>query len=185
MSLNWFIFLFFVAGYIKRYDVPSFIKEKVPIIFWGLVICFFVAVTAFNVYKLKVSNIPFHLRSSANDGVMFFLSTAVFLFFVGKDNIHNKIASAISNLAPYTLGVYLIHANPYLNRCGFWNYVIPESFNIPIVLHCILSCTLIFLLCIFIDFIRAKIFKVINVDGLVESLTKRLPKELPCLPSGK
>ena len=55
----------------------------------------------------------FKLKGSDYNGPVFFLSLAIFIYFV---NTSFKRGSLLTKAAPYTFGVYLIHDNPMVRR---------------------------------------------------------------------
>ena len=177
MSLPWFIYLYITAGYIKMYGVPAFIDKHAGKIFWTLVFLFFFAVTCFNGIRLYYGA-PFKLMSSANDGLMYFLSVCAFIAFRNMNISSNIILCLIAQMAPYTFGVYLIHENPLLRQMGLWKFLIPDSFSIPMPLHCFLVALSLFMLCCAIDFLRTLLFKSLKVNTMCEVITARLPKSL-------
>lgn len=176
-SLIWFIYLYLSSGYVKLHGVPSWLANNSGKIFWSLAFAFWIATASFSLMQYFRSGISFHLMSSAYDGPMFFLSICAVVYFL-KINISNKILIGISKLAPYTFGVYLIHENAFLKGCGLWSKVIPDNLDMPMPLHCVLISVAIFLSCCCIDWMRSKLFKVINVDRFAQKITAKLPKTL-------
>lgn len=167
-SIIFFSFLYLVAGYIKLFDVPKCLKKHIYLIFIGIWLILVLFATFYNIVAGE-----FKLTSSAYDGPMFFLSVAAFILVLQK-SLDNKWGLFIARIAPYTFGVYLIHENQFV-RDFLWEYVIPEHYNYPIILHCAVSCIVVFTICILIDYIRKGLFKIIKINNFVEILSSKMP----------
>lgn len=77
-------------------------------------------------------------------------------------------------ISPYTFGVYLIHTNDFVND-RIWK-LLPDIYGYPVIVHCILFCLLLFFLCIMIDFIREKLFKLLRIDNMLSNVSSKLPQ---------
>ena len=169
-SLIWFSFLYLVAGYLRLYGVPQVWAKnsgKCLVIIWATLV---VIATMMNLIKEPV----FRLISSAYDGPIFFLSLALFVFFLNR-SFNNRFCSLVVKIAPYTFGVYLIHENLFVSR-QLWILVIPYEYDMPIIIHCILICMTIFAFCSIIDVVRAKLFSLLKIDDAVSYISGKLPR---------
>mgnify|MGYP002479794872 CR=1 FL=1 len=172
-SLGWFTFLFMVAGYIRRFPLPNFwMKHKgfTVLLIWGAL---FILASCYNLIKWKMMHAKFELVSSANDGMMFFLSVAVFVFFA-YTKMEGKCAKMIAKIAPYMFGIYLIHMNPFCFK-QMWMLIIPDHYTMPIIVHCMLWCIAILIGCAIIDFIRTLLFNFCRIPKFIEWLASKLP----------
>lgn len=156
MSLFWFIFLFFVAGYLRLYKPFSMVRSRY-FIYLFILICI-----ASTLYKMGENwDIP------PFNGIAFFLSLLLFMCVLRLDMSDSRVLSkCILFIAPYTFGVYLIHDNNIL-RAVLWNdWVHLEDYYAKpyLVVVIVLVSILIFLFCSVIDFFRAKIFTALSVD---------------------
>lgn len=177
-SLAWFIFLFLVGGYIRMHNLPSIISNnKYKFVICSLVIVL-LTTCIINIRDFYPSSHFFHLIILRHDSTVFLLSLSVFCIFVDFDVSKLKCLTLISKLSPYTLGVYLIHDNIDLKNLGFWKRIIPDEYSIPMVLHCLISCVIIFVVCCLIDAIREKLFSLLKVDALAKKIAKKLPSSL-------
>ena len=157
-ELLWFVILYLIAGYIRRYSninknnankhfIVSFISYSIIIIFNIIFILlgnFLESNTILNYSThLSILNSPFVLL------------TAVELFsgFIRLKVINIKLINIISST---TLGIYLIHDN-YLLRTFIWENIFKcnEIYNSNyLIVHFLISILLLFFVCFFIDLIR-------------------------------
>lgn len=173
-SILWLSFIFLFAGYIKIYGIHPSIRNNASKLFWGLLLLFIISVSILNFLK---NGYNFKLMSQAIDGSVFFLSALCFIIFEKWTPRESRLMHLISKLSPYLLGVYLIHDNRHL-RDIIWNHCITTNLYIPIILQCILTCAIIFIICICIDYIRYHIFKIAKIDKFSEFVASKLPKQI-------
>ena len=112
--------------------------------------------------------------STSYDGPVFFLSLTMFNFFANT-SFKGQLVDKMVKIAPYTFGVYLIHAHPFW-RGRIWDTVIPHEFNMPMIVYCIGVCLVIFVVCIVIDILRGWFFKIVHVEDLCEKVSRSLPQ---------
>lgn len=112
--------------------------------------------------------------STSYDGPVFFLSLAVFVFFANT-SFNGRFVDKLVKIAPYTFGVYLIHAHPFWHG-RIWETVIPQEFKMPMVVYCLGSCVAIFLICVVIDMLRSWVFKILRVEKLCNKVSSLLPQ---------
>lgn len=168
-SLMWFSFLFLVGGFIKKYGChPKIIKNKGRLLIgmWGVL-----TLMAFVINILKGGQTT--LVSTSYHGPIFFLSLSVFIFFASTD-MHGRLVSFLSKMAPYTLAVYLIHANSFWGE-RLWDLFIPNTFVLPMFFYCLGGCFIIFFVSIAIDVFREEMFKLFKINNVVEKISSRLP----------
>ena len=173
-TLTWFSYLFFFAGYIKLYGLPEWIVQHRKTLFlaiWGILFAF---ATGLNYVK---SRDTFMLMSTAYNGPIFFLSISFFVLFTYKEEKNRQfwggyVLNAISALAPYTFGVYLIHEHPSVSAF-LWKDIIPIETNMPIVIYMLGSVLTIYVCCLCIDYIRSICFKAVGINKLVDYLNRK------------
>lgn len=168
-SLMWFSFLFLSGGYIRLFGCPKWIKIHKGVIFFLIWSLLTIMALVFNLMKGSQAK----LVSTAYHGPVYFLSLSLFIYFA-MTPLKGKMVDVICRIAPYTLAVYLIHANSFW-RGGIWKTVIPDSFNAPIILYCLSTSILIFLVCVLIDVVRSWLFIQLKIDILVERIKMKLP----------
>lgn len=167
-TIMFFGFLFLLSGYMRLYGIPKWIlhwRVYLFILIWGLLFLF---ATTINIWKGRIE-----LIGTSYDGPVFFLSLIVFILFLcaKSDDI---FSIRISKIAPYTFGVYLIHTNVFVNE-RVWN-LLPERFDYPIILHCLMFSGLLFIICIFIDIVRKQLFGIISIDKIFKRVADKLPQ---------
>lgn len=169
-SIMFFGYLYLIAGYIKLYGVPQKMVDKKWLIFF----VFWLALVVFATIVNAIRGERFQLTSSAYDGPILLLSIIVFICF-STAQLSGRVWECISKLGPYTFGIYLIHDNFFV-RGKLWDAVVPDNFAFPIIFYCVFGCIVLFLLCTVIDFLRLKLFKLLNVDTIIKRLCQRLPQ---------
>lgn len=98
-----------------------------------------------------------------------------FLSFFIDGNSEGAVASKVAKLAPYTLGVYLIHEHPVIREI-LWSTMRDwwPTLNVGIVLLVSLA---VFLFCVLIDWIRQYAFRFLRIekgiDGVVSYLKSK------------
>lgn len=174
MSVTWFIVLFFVGGYIRKYDVPEWMKKNISWLVWLGAFCFFLIHLSSNYLHYQISAAPFTIKSTANNDLTFIMSVLLFVFFVNK-TWDSSLINCISRLAPYTFGIYLCHEHPLL-RTLLWKELVPHYCFTPYFVTCILFSLIVFLLCFLIDFLREKLFQWCRINDGVKWLGRKLPQ---------
>lgn len=169
-SILWFSFLFLIAGYIKLYQLPSFIVNNRGKIISLLLFIMFVFGSLINLYHGSL----FQLISTNYHGGLFFLSFSVFVYFVFAES-PNKFFRVLAAVSPYTFGVYLIHSNMFI-QYYIWELVVPDYFDYPVIFYCLFTSMLIFGLCSIIDLMRFRFFSVLHINNRITHLTNRLPQ---------
>lgn len=102
------------------------------------------------------------------NGLPFILSVLVFLFFRQTKVSDSTCWNILVKLAPYSFGVYLIHDH-LLVRGWLWNSIpmtsLCDHWLYPIAIIGI--CTVVFLVCTFIEAIRKRLFVLTGIDRLI------------------
>ena len=172
-----FSFLFLLAGYIKINGLPQILKRHPWLSIVTITLIMFVPAMAYNVYRLKCGQ-SLMLLASDRTFIALFLSFAVFGIFCSK-TMDGKISSLICRIAPYTLGVYLIHCHPSLQQF-IWIYTIPDSWASPQWLTCpiniLLSAAVIFIICVVIDIVRKWLFDLARIPDFIDWVANKLPR---------
>ncbi|MBO1736219.1 MAG: acyltransferase [Barnesiella sp.] len=169
-SLLWFIFLFYVAAYIRLYSPFEKFKYSFGKIF--LLFCFFLAVCYLakaGISYLRYGQLPVYGKTDYN-GYTFF--SAVLLFLWTKYHTFGKktIYRLMVKIAPYAFGIYLIHDNRYIRELLWEHWIKPtryldSGYLLPVLF---LSVILIYGICTGIDYFRAKLFTYIHINKLAD-----------------
>ena len=163
--LDWFLCLFLVAAYIRKYGIAWLEKGK-----WGMILyigmCFLIwAISAFSgMVERRTGALSHYVHMPYTYNYVFVFLASVGLFYMFR-NLHikeGKAACLIRKLAPYTFGVYLLHCHNLVKDIIYsWLGVekVKESWLfIPHMIFCVL---IIYLVGTVVDFARAWIFRVV------------------------
>ena len=170
------ILIFYIIGaYIGKYCLNIKIKAIHRILIY--ILCFFLFVIVsiicyyihtrqnLNIFSVKLKKL---LRISINSFPMLNQIFAI-VIFVSQINFNQYIIKIISFIAPLTFDVYLIHDNPYIRNNYIRNLFNKESIdlNLASLIFLIIQKTfIIFLICIYIAYIRSKIFSIFKIKLL-------------------
>lgn len=164
VSLQWFIFLFFVAGYIRRYAPLKGSNKILPLFLLSWTVNYIYVLSE----KLFTGSMSTPIPYLPYNGIIFFESYFLFLLF-RDHNFKSRFWKPFVVLAPYTFGVYLIHENHFISFHLWQGAYSPlhliNSWNL--VPYIIILSISIFLICAFIDAIRSYIVKRIHLDVLL------------------
>lgn len=171
-SLIWFICLFFVGAYIKRF---GFRYKSFRLFFTiSILVCFYEVIRIFLLHYFFGKNI--RLMNYDYNGFPFVLAV---LFFCWIKNINfkdNFIIRFLVRIAPYTFAVYLIHDNRFFRSTlyslgGVSADLVDSWWMIP---HILIFSIVVFLVCIGIDFIRDRIFTLCRVNKVENIIASKI-----------
>ncbi len=157
-NLIWFIFIYIVAAYIKRYNV-NYTNNKKNLL---LVVLIIIGMFGFSVIatKLNLSNNFITYFNNMQSIPILILSILIFIYFKNLDIKNNSIILFFSKS---TFAVYLIHINANLRTYLFHNILkIDNYYNaniLELVQFVCISVLVIFFICTIIDTIRRKILE--------------------------
>lgn len=163
-----FVYLFFIAGFI-RLHLKRIPMGKLVVTVLGLAL-----LTMVSEMILGIHNGVGHLLWFNYNGILLFLSVAVFVFIRQQQIPETGIWSLMVKVAPYTFGVYLIHDH-LLMRDWIWKTLSMTSYANQwiYVLAVMVVCVLIFAICILIDTVRKRLFAILKIDDLMIRLDGR------------
>ena len=168
-SLIWFVYLYIVSGYIRLFN--PFKKNCSRLLLMSLLLSF-----VLNLFKCVIFDnglcLHYYMNISYNSTI--FLVSFFFFIWIKSLKMYGKVWSFLSKIAPYMLGVYLIHENINI-KFYLWNLLPQNIINNPFfVLFLIIVCVSIFLLCAVIDSVVYRFFQAINIEKhFGPSLSKR------------
>lgn len=174
MTLGWFVYLFLVGGYIRKYGVPEWIRKHTGTLIGACALLFLLIQVAPKISRYLSVKVVFTIPLVQNHDFTFFLSVLLFIYFANKP-WEGKLAHRISRIAPYTFGVYLIHDFPIIRKL-LWPYLLKTYNFAPYVIAGLLFSLLVFLSCIVIDSIRARIFEVCRINLLAQKIGSLIPQ---------
>lgn len=178
MSLNWFCFLFLTGGYLSRHGIPSWLSSHTGWSIVAVAAAVFALHTASNLLAWLKTGAPFILKYDSNHSFTFFLALLIFVLFV-TNPLQGHIMNGLARLAPYTFGVYLLHEH-YLLKNVLWHHIACTFLpSLPLFLHGILLSLIIFCSALFIDCLRAFLFRIIHIPILIETISRRIDTLIP------
>lgn len=173
-SLSWFIFLFLIGGYVKKYGMfENYNAKKAFIIITFLSIIFYLIKSSFIIYYTKHT---FNYADYSYNGITFFVSLFFFLWIKKITFKENHFYQSIIKIAPYTFGVYLIHDNIYF-RSILWKKLTDPTLYFDSLLftpYMIMVCLIIFLICISIDYVREQLFLITKINFITNMALNKI-----------
>lgn len=168
-SLLWFIFLYLIASYIRKYNVEiTFIKAIGLYLSLSLVVCMSkigITVVTQRIIGEEVGSGIFTYYSSI---VVFAASVCLFLAF---KNLRIPKKAFISYFASLTFGIYLIHDNENV-RSLLWNGIFRGEGDINILFFVCKVLAAVFIPCLAIEAVR-KYFGDRLVEKIYQAKDKR------------
>jgi surface polysaccharide O-acyltransferase-like enzyme len=181
-SLIWFVVLYFVAAYIRKYPV----KVKKPILLYTLA-CLLMFVS-YSILELFAIRIPFIESNNLISYYTEYCSTfnliaSVMLFLAFKDITITKGSKLICFISPLTLGIYLIHDNIKF-RDYLWNGLFRlGNTSSHLLINAAFAVVIVFFCCMLISYFRSLIFKKIisrkilnRIDDSFNRIMRRVAK---------
>lgn len=159
----WFICLFLIAGYIRLYGIEIFEKKSYALLlYFGS--CFLILAESFALGVLyeKTGKLGTIIDGSYDYNHIFTLMAAIGLFqFFLKINIpEGKINSAICKIAPYTLGVYLLHEQTYIRfQWVKWLKAGSATNAVSFLFMALGAVLVVFCIGILVDYLRSLLFQ--------------------------
>lgn len=163
--VSWFCVLYFISSYISKYNFFKSISHKK----WGYLTLAAIIISVMSVVCLlwlpQLLNRPLFYapyRFVSDSNTVFALLTSVCSFMYFKD-LKLKYTPLINTVAASTFGVLLIHAHSDTMRQWLWNDTLRNAdffFSDFLIVHAILSTIGVFLICIFLDYLRIRFFEI-------------------------
>ncbi len=179
-SFVWFIALYFIASYLRKYI--NLEKCKCAwIIFFGIGVLLLIVHSGIDLLiqiKPTLSKYIYpNYFEKYNSFPILLMSLSLFQAF-RRINISCRAANKlISYVAPLTIGVYLIHDNRLL-RSVIWSRVFKtEEFTSDsmLIIRIVLIILIIFFICVFAEYLRTVIFDLIcKIIIRIKTSTKRV-----------
>ena len=165
-DFGWFICLYLIAAYIRKYDIVLFRDVKKSALVYLISV---VVIAAFSLVFYKINfdtgNFNYYAEVPCHYNFFFALTGALGLFSVFRFMRlkENLFAEVIRIIAPYTLGVYLLHMHfEIADRWVEWiEHIIGETpldNVLTFFIHLVVSVLIVFFAGIFVDWIRKYIF---------------------------
>ena len=162
-SLIWFIFLYLLAAYIQKYNKNW--SSKIP---WFCIYVMMCLITfGSKILQEIIIGKSYWYWYEYTSLTVLIGALSLFMFFKNggeNNNINTKIDSIFRFLGRGTLGVYLIHTHFVPYKEFLWNKLVQADKEwashgaFHCLVHLFISVIVIFIICEFIDFIRACLF---------------------------
>lgn len=180
MDLPWFICLYLIAAYIRKY--PDCVKLKkrfcLPLYFGSAVLSVLLGLLLLLV-DTKVGKLGGYAGNffPYNSLLTLTASVALFLFFLQWNIKDGFVARCIVKFGACTFGVFLIHEHFYMRYLWPKWFGVAEMADSPfMILHMAGTVLAVFFACAVIDMVRQWIFKLIFQNKVVNGLFKKFEK---------
>ncbi len=186
---GWFICLYLIAAYIRKYDVVLFYNARNSIMVY-IVSCAVIATMSISLYYINFNHGGFaHFQEVPFNYNFFFTLTGslgLFSFFRFFKMRENKVADVVRFVGPLTFGIYLIHMHVEIrDRWVIWiEHLIGEvpGYSVPLFAwHALRAILIVFVAGAFVDWIRKIIFDYVARtmhDTWLFKKVRQLDKEL-------
>lgn len=163
----WFLCVFLVAAYIRLYGIPFVDSLKKGVLCYvGMAVLIFGFSMLLRVVCLHTGVLKSVVQNAYHYNHVFNLLAAVALF---SGFIHwnipgdGRIARLICKVAPFTFGVYLLHEHVELRYLWpVWCGADAAETPVMLVLRALAAVVLVFIVGIFVDMLRGKIFELVK-----------------------
>jgi len=198
----WFIVLYWFGAYFRRFKEDFILNKRVKVVILFIVLLSLSPVSKFCIaYLVKT---PIASYASADTLIrgsdIFMVRNSIFIIgasvlcFIIFLNINIKspvLCKLISFLTPLVFGVYIIHDNQFI-RSVLWGFVnMPyHMHNVYFPLYLLVVVVAIFILCVFIEWGRQRLFALIGYEAYLikkcENVSSKLDRLLDkCLAKWK
>ena len=176
-TLFHFISIYFIAGYIRHYQLfGTWSKRKllgvcavviVAVVALDYIYCLAHCIKHQETFQLQLSS-----RYLNYNGIPLVLAVLLFCVVQRVPIGDNRLVRFLVAIAPFSFGVYLIHDNIYV-RGWLWRVVTSYvSFSPSNVVLCSLSVAAsIYAVCTGIDMLRALVFRILRIEVLSGKIT--------------
>ena len=164
-TLLWFIELFFLGGYFRRF-APAVSSKALAIVLLSLLVTAFVFVSGKSYFLRN----ELSLEMPAYNGIGILIAVPVFLWFKQKEFKDSRLMQLLASAAPFTFAVYLISEHPQVSSV-LWHELFDRTSitdSIALIPYMVLAVFIVFALCVSIDYLRTRLFKVCRIDATVD-----------------
>ncbi len=161
----WFMCVFLVAAYIRLYEIPFFAKGKSRAFVCYLAGCAGIYVITFVVraFYLKTGSLDHFVQTAYdyNHVVNLFAAVSLFYVFLKMElSTEGKLAKVVYAVAPYSLGVYLLHEQLEVRYLWpTWLGATLEGNVVLLVLRCLLAVVTVYVVGTLVDALRSVLFR--------------------------
>lgn len=159
----WFICLFLVAAYIRLYGIGFLEKKRwAAVLYFGCCLLTIAENMVFYLIYEKTGELE-HLFGTPhhyNHILVLLASVSLFMLFKNVKMKDGWFAGMVCKIAPYTLGVYLLHEQIYV-RYLWPKWLGADKVNGPVslVVSALSAVLIVFCIGIIVDYLRSLLFK--------------------------
>jgi surface polysaccharide O-acyltransferase-like enzyme len=178
----WLIMLYVFGGILSKCNILSKLKP------WALMLLYLlmVVITWAERFVCDYYNTHFSQAEPLKINLTSYLSPTIFLAAVflclgfSKLKISKTSSKIIKILAPASFGVYLIHDNPYVRNLVVKkiasNFLKLGALELGVAV--VTTVIVIYLVCSVIDILREKIFKILKIKKILQTLENRFLRNI-------
>lgn len=109
----WYLCVFVTAAYVRRFGIPFLEKKgRGLLLYVGCCLLIFAGTMGLRLVYLRTGSLGLMLKMCMEyNHILPFLAALGLFFAFRRLNVPEKISGVINRIAPYTLGVYLLHEN--------------------------------------------------------------------------
>lgn len=172
-SLILWTFVFAIAAYIRRFGLPVFIENNKGKLLLGMILLQWFGGIMINIlFKTPIIAGAFSSGSNALT-----LVTTILLFLWVKDLAlpDNWFIHFLVRIAPYSVGVYLVHEHPSVRRF-LWGdvfnmtdafksaYYVPYLVGVCLAIYCVGTA---------VEWLRSNLYTYLHIDDLIDKTVKK------------
>ncbi len=163
----WFMCVFLVAAYIRLYGIPFFEKKGRGLLCYlaGVAGIFGITLLVRAVY-LKTGSLDHFIKTAYDYNHVLNLLAAVGLFYAflnWKLSTQGRLAKVVYAIAPYSLGVYLLHEQIDLRYLWpQWFGASAEGNAVVMILRCVFAVVIVYIAGTLVDMVRAILFQTVS-----------------------
>ena len=185
----WLVVMYLCGAYIRLYGESLLARVKTHtivlimlvcgLITWGIkMLASFADLLTTKVWLANAISSRSPAFQDRNAVFLMIVSICVFLLFL-RLRIPARLHGSVRFLSSHALGVYLLHTQPLLYGAAYYHFSVLETLPFPLLLPAILGIAIvIFAACIFADWLRSLLFRLLKIDALAERIGAALTKWL-------
>lgn len=178
-SLLWYMALYLVGALLNRFYVEKIKTIKTSVLTLGMLAVLLLPILKFAVRAMSdiipaISGFE-DILYKYNSTPVVIASVSMFCLFARIQISGDRITRLINRIAKTTLGVFIIHTH-FALRDSLWIMLgSKDVMNSHLLLLHLAGCViLVFVICSFIDFGRAKLFNVLKVEKLTIKFSEKI-----------
>ncbi|MCD8379219.1 MAG: acyltransferase [Lachnospiraceae bacterium] len=161
-GILWFVELYLIAAYIRKYGIPFLsTKTKAALVYLAGVLLTWGGGLVMNRIYLATGRFSDKVTFTFSYNHIFILIASVgfFCIFANMKSGEGLLSRLILRLAPYSLGVYLLHENILLRyEWPVWLSVAMPNSLIQLIVEWIVKVAIVMVVGLFVDFLRSLLF---------------------------